>query len=437
MISETLFRWIHSAQKKKIIEDIKTWRDENWLEARLIAQLHGIAPLLFSLLNKEGALDYIDPILRKYLSEQFTLNKERIKIITSELDSILEAANTKGVKVMPLKGSILTNRYYQDPALRPMADIDLLVPSQDEDSSVEVLNQKGYKQTSVTPYYKIFSSKKYNDSDIYLDGEHPENPINIDLRSELVFDMSGVYCDITEYIWNASDDGFYGYPHAMSLPPSALLLHLICHASKHLYKAVFRAIQLVDLVLVAQKFNDGDWQELAEVARSKRIERFIYAPLVLAERYMHLSTPPAVMSKLSENTPKYLRKYVQGAKLEELCINLGFHLLCFELNHSHSLKDKLLVKYYKFVIKENLYFHIKPKWIDERKELKRFLLSIIFPRPADLRLWYPGLTSKYTFLMGYFIHALMLIFYPIIKLLELSRCPRVIWKLLKQRIRRQ
>src|SRR5262249_46646985 len=62
-----------------------------------------------------------------------------------ELSTILAACAARQVEVLPFKGVALAARYYQELALRPVGDLDLLVQRADVARCVEAIGAGGFR----------------------------------------------------------------------------------------------------------------------------------------------------------------------------------------------------------------------------------------------------------------------------------------------------
>ncbi len=63
------------------------------------------------------------------------------QLLMHDLAVLLRALHAAGLRTMILKGAALVRTVYPEPALRPMGDVDLLIPTEDAARAVEVLRQ--------------------------------------------------------------------------------------------------------------------------------------------------------------------------------------------------------------------------------------------------------------------------------------------------------
>jgi putative nucleotidyltransferase-like protein len=166
----------------------------------------------------------------------------------------LEPLCAEGFEPLLLKGLSLVERY-PSRGLRPMDDIDLLLPRRDAERATRVLERAGWRRVGHTGrepgYDRAF--------------RHPDAP---GVPLELHYDfaewrerppaLEGVK------LWRARRPTTVFGRTAWTLPPEIELVALIAHAAKgyHLFN---RLLWMVDLVAIAQTCT-VDWDEVARLS---------------------------------------------------------------------------------------------------------------------------------------------------------------------------
>jgi hypothetical protein len=251
------------------------WPAETWQTFRRASRVHGVAPLLHTKLD---AAPWLDGAVRNWLAEQYRFNGQRLAKMQAELKEILAGFGQLQIPLIPLKGSILTSVYYPDAALRPMADLDLLIRAEDFASSARLLAQLGYGQEVVHWKHTGFS-RPDNRQVVSTEGEHPNNPRKLEIHLHCRESFGGPTIDLTELMWRSAPSGTLLGEPARLLEPDALWLHLLVHTTYHLWQGKGRLIHLVDLALLTPHLADPP-------ALLKTIEaRFTYPALVLLRKY--------------------------------------------------------------------------------------------------------------------------------------------------------
>ena len=381
---------------QNVADVTQTWSKVAWQHARLEVQMQGVAPLLYRRFLDNGALSLLDSSFHDYIKGQYLLNSKRIQRVQKILQSILLESDACGINVMPLKGSVLINEYYKNQALRPMADIDLLINVADEGRMEKILTSLGYYLKKVTTRHKVYESDNQVSSTV---GEHPDNPVNIEVHTRINCPIGFEQYDITEYMWQNAEQGFLKLNSIVKPSRTMLLMHLLFHAAYNQYKGTLRAIQLYDIHLITKLFKDKEWKQLQEIVEDMACEKLVYVPLALAARFFEISVPDSLINKLQLKTPKGLKSLIHTYSLDDF-------IATNELSTLIYLSRNIKCSFYKKVIfltnSQITQIYIKSmqlKWHDPGK--KKFWAKISLIKPPVSRI------GKWGYLIGY-IHTFML-----------------------------
>ncbi len=114
--------------------------DAEWAALLPLALAHGVGPLLFANLRERVLpVQARDQLRHVYLSNSFRNEK-----LLAEQQRILAAFAQHSISAWPLKGPHLSQKLYGDPAVRQVADLDLLIRPQDLAACDELLHSLGY-----------------------------------------------------------------------------------------------------------------------------------------------------------------------------------------------------------------------------------------------------------------------------------------------------
>ncbi|NJN97074.1 MAG: nucleotidyltransferase family protein [Anaerolineales bacterium] len=279
LLCATLAAWLNAAAPQN-----PHWSAADWQTFQFASRVHGVAPLLQAKLT---AVPWLDESTRGWLDEQAQLNGQRLARMQAELQEILALFNRRQIPLLPLKGSILAPVYYRHPGLRSMADLDVLVRPDDFAASASLLAELGYQQETVHWKHTEFC-KPDNRRVVSTAGEHPDNPRKLELHRHCRETFGGPTVELTGLMWaNAAPGTLLGQP-ALLPRPEALWLHLLVHATYHIWQGKGRLIHLYDLALLTPHLNaPHPWLDKVEA-------RFTYPALVLLQKYF----PAAVADSL-------------------------------------------------------------------------------------------------------------------------------------------
>jgi hypothetical protein len=356
-VSETVFGWLRRLEAPGVAGQVAGWQEEQWHTARTALQVHGIAPLLYKTLHESPAWDALSPPIQSYLAAQYRLNGQRVATLAAELRAILEAAGLAGIALLPLKGAVLITHYYQDQALRPLADLDFLVNAGDELRVAALLRKLAYRPILSPERHQRYILARGTLQVASTVGEHPDNPYLVEVHTEVKEDFQGSSYTITEDLWSGNAPGLFGVTPGLCLKPWVLFQHLLIHAARDIMGQRARLIQLYDLALVAACLDRPSWERLARAGGRRREERWLYAPLRFMQRYLGTPVPPDIMAFLAQGTPAGLRRFLEQTDLYTLSLCNPF---------SKSLLEAL-------------------SWHRPDRELLAALRHLILPPPQDPR----------------------------------------------------
>jgi hypothetical protein len=113
-----------------------------WEGLPALAEAHGMAPLLHTHLKAAG----ITPPLavKRELQALYLRHRQAGQVQMRILRDLLAAYAAAGIQALVVKGAALAHLVYPEPALRPMSDLDILVPETELGRAREVLADLGF-----------------------------------------------------------------------------------------------------------------------------------------------------------------------------------------------------------------------------------------------------------------------------------------------------
>jgi hypothetical protein len=217
----------HGTRSERIREILS--KDLDWSRIMRKAVNHGLGPLLYSTVHSANATGLLPEAPLKYLRSCYYANAARSLMLEQGLLSVLKVFMERDIPCLVLKGLFLIRLLYDNPALRPTSDIDLLVRVEDLPGIDEALNRLGYElATDGLPagfYRRIHFHMLYRRKSVRI-------PIPVEVHWN-VQDQFNVLRIDTEEIWNAARPWHLGGARALTMRPEHLLAYLCYHAEKH------------------------------------------------------------------------------------------------------------------------------------------------------------------------------------------------------------
>ena len=194
---------------------------------------------------------------------------------------LLRAFEQAGIDAVVLKGLALIARFYRDPGLRPMADVDVLVPPSDVERASELAVSLGWH-----PRYRL-------------------TPAFLRVKHAGPFDhRTGVACDIHWRVFEeagggGADDDFRAAAEPVTfqgtrlriLSPTDQLLHVCGHAARWGEVPAIRWV--ADAVLILRE-GPIDWQRFLVHAAQRRFILRMRQMLGYLRQALGVAIPPSV-----------------------------------------------------------------------------------------------------------------------------------------------
>ncbi len=271
----------------------------NWNYLLKNSSNHGITPLVFynlRIIDKFGIVP--KEVYRKFERAYYANLHHNMKIY-DELSRILRELQDANIKVILLKGAAIAELAYNDLALRPIGDIDLLVQEQDFPKIKELLVNIGYEPTESLPILAPGEAVEYAH---YFEQIRffNEGQLLIEIHFRLV--NMGIP-KVEEMVWqNAVRVKICGVDTLTPSVEDSLLL-LCIHANQHNYCMIRLFCDIAELI---RNFSgEINWRSFLDIVRKRRLNSSIYYTLYFTSKLLGVNIPQYVLAKLK---PGHLRR---------------------------------------------------------------------------------------------------------------------------------
>lgn len=308
-----IVRWFDPAQAETMYEQLRIWDAATWQMAQQVIVMQGIGPYLHAYLPSSLLWPTIPAAMRAWLAWQHAMNADRMTNFQSDLQPILQRANRVGIRVMPLKGALLAWRYYADPALRPMADLDLLIEPAALSAMTALLTELGYyhsaDQARVTDHHRF--THLVANKVVARDCEHPDNPRRLELHTGLRRNIwnGARHRDLTMLLWSAAQESrLLGEP-IWQPSADALLTTVVAHAAGHFFRREGRILQWLDIA------------QLTPTTHALPIDEAVWTyPIYrLAQRALPGALAQVNLQPLAAQIPLRLQQWSDQVSLDQRC----------------------------------------------------------------------------------------------------------------------
>jgi hypothetical protein len=222
----------------------------------------------------------------------------RYLLLSAGLGDVLGALRKAEVEALVLKGMALAEPVYEDPALRPMDDIDLLVRREDAPRARAALGDLGCYASNFDDDLRRRAATLFAPP-----GRRSARPA-LDLHWDLVDERYGPAASRwADGVWDRAREFKVGGISVRALSPADALIHACVHLAVH--HGLRGLLWHCDLAMMVRAWKEEiEWKHLADRVVDARLAGMVYAALKSAEATVGLSVPASIFSRLR---PRSLR----------------------------------------------------------------------------------------------------------------------------------
>lgn len=248
-------------------------------------EVHRLLPLVQNRLRAAGVDDPDMPRLQGLARRTWYENQVLVGT-TAPLIALLEDA---GIATIVLKGMPLAFRHYDSPSLRPMRDVDVLVPTGRRDEALQLLASEGWTGD------RRFVSRFYSGCGLY-DAEGRSFDLHWHLG--LPFLIAGREAGSDDDFWAAAEPFTLGGVATRMLCPTDTLLHVCVHGAWSGSSATLRWI--ADALTVIGSNEDAlDWGRFTSQVARRRLALSVDEPLRYLAQVFHAPVPATVLEEIA------------------------------------------------------------------------------------------------------------------------------------------
>lgn len=254
---QTLLLELLSTQRRADPATVAALGERDWEVLLGMARRHRLMPLLHWRLEHEHTGVRIPPAVRDELAGGFRHSTLRVLRMQRELLLIHRILESVDIPHIALKGAYLAFYAYPHPALRPMRDLDILVPREMALRAYRILLEAGFARAGQLQgeLEAVLESRNHLPPLVSAAGRVP-----VDLHSRLSTPCPDREVpDLTDedLMWERTIRRPIAGTSLSFLCPEDLLLHLVGHAVYH-HQLDNGPLVLSDLAYVLEK-HDIDW----------------------------------------------------------------------------------------------------------------------------------------------------------------------------------
>lgn len=272
----------------------------DWEQIVRLAQAEGVAPLLHWSLSRSGRINLLPPAEKEHLRAIYVTARMNNNQLLRELQRLNRLFERAEIPVVALKGICFALTIYPEIGLRPMADLDLLLPASQVASALHIVRSCGYADAvpeAIPGLDELLSRPACL--------RKTELPLTtLEVHHTLAAEDTSAHTVSVDWFWSQTEFMEAYTPgrklgRLRMLSPTAQLLYACAHAMQHGgRKASLRWLYDIDL-LVRVHAARLDWELLLAQARSFEWDSAAYTVLDQARSCFETPIPQAVLDALA------------------------------------------------------------------------------------------------------------------------------------------
>lgn len=322
------------------------------------ARENGTSAVVYFNLNRiKRDLLRIPSLTFEQMKKDYYLNAARNALIFEELAKVLQSFHRSGLQVIVLKGAVLAERVYQNLALRPMLDVDLLAKKEDLLYLDEQLNSLGYRPTDMSIDQVDLASNYLTSLDYRSSQKSPSFHLHWHFVNSTIPNESTIRKVRIENIWKEARRTTVAGVETLEMAPHHLLIHLSEHALRVTHS--LNRLGLLCDIDRALNFYRGklDWERLIEDCVEFNLTRMVYLSLSFTSRFFGTEIPESVLLKLKPGRFTLGEKFFMSSIAGNSHLPGSSYFVHLAMNKGFFRKAKFLLRTFfpprKFIAQRN------------------------------------------------------------------------------------
>jgi hypothetical protein len=283
--------------------DWDSFSPADWESIVHLARAEGVGPLLYWALSRSGRIQLLPEPLQASLRAMYFSTRMNNEQIIQELRTLTSLFDRAGIPVVALKGICFALTVYPDIGLRPMADLDLLVPASKLPAAIRIVKSLGYVDGPPEAFPGL---RGLLGDEINLQKTHAPFT-QLELHNSLLVNKSFTYAAPVDWFWEQAEPlcSSLSQPKLETLrmlTPNAQLLYGAAHIMlKHGGReATLRWLYDLDcLIRFYAERGRMDWDLILQQARAFQWSSALDAALSQTQGYFNSPIPSKVLAHLS------------------------------------------------------------------------------------------------------------------------------------------
>ena len=271
-------------------DDLKQMNERDWADLININRDHRLGPILYHSLSREPIVELVPQGVVESLHAHYQLHRIRNLKAYQVLSEIVELLKSNNIDLVALKGAYLSIFAYPDIALRPLRDLDLLIPERQVIDAYDLLIANGFKREGLGNPKSVLTISHQLPVLVSSTG------VAVELHHRVTEPAKYKVCLMTQNIWSRAIMKKIGKVDVKFSSPEDLLIHLCEHASiHHLFNN--GPLILSDINYLVNT-HELDWVYILQVTKEYQYTRALLIVLMQASVKVNTKIPVQVLQSL-------------------------------------------------------------------------------------------------------------------------------------------
>ena len=255
--------------------DWESFSEDDWSRFGNMAIAEGVAPLIhWTFKHEDTSRIEIPTTVKAQLMAAYYNTTAQNQVMFQELERILEALDKAGIPVIVLKGAALATTVYPEIGLRPMGDLDLLVPRDHIEASFFAVEHLGYRNINERPTSTLDWDFEHHLTII----KESEPKVHLELHWNLIAGDADWRSPNLDWFWankepidyqskKSEKNNHSDQSQVYSLSVQSNILYLCNHQFLQHGDSSRKLLWIYDLdILITQNLDQINWEELIDKA---------------------------------------------------------------------------------------------------------------------------------------------------------------------------
>jgi hypothetical protein len=322
----------------------------NWSKFKDSLAYHGLAP--FAHLSFKGHLSLIPQDVAKILEATFYFSLKRVLRFEQEFLDLYSTFEKNGITFLPFKGMALLEDLYTQYAVRPSADIDVLVQEEDVDAAISLLENSGFDK-ELEGLKESYWRKQYHM--VFIKRRVERLPVLVELHWDLDYPRKS---KLLPEKFNRLRDILIRGRRVKTLSVEDTFFGLALHQRR--FGQVLNLRDVCDMARLLNKYaSTFDWAYVIRESRTSKLCSTIFFALYQMDFFFRVNIPDHVWKELNPSRFKkrLIRHFIendtflenQDSKIKNLYLKAHFLLynnFWEPLEYIFNIPKEQFAKYY-------------------------------------------------------------------------------------------